>query len=76
MFALLDYTVSKTTSCQTGQVFYDFHSPDGLCTHIGEWASANFKLCICTAEIMLVLYEDNLKSVESIYLSNKNGLIY
>ena len=33
----------ENSTRQTGRVTWDFHSPDGLDTRIGEWASANFQ---------------------------------
>ena len=33
----------ENSTRQTGRVTCDFHSPDGLDTRIGEWASANFQ---------------------------------
>ena len=36
----------ENSTRQTGRVTCDIHSPDGLDTRIGEWASANFQPCI------------------------------
>ena len=35
----------ENSTRQTGRVTWDFHSPDGRDTRIGEWASANFQPC-------------------------------
>ena len=43
----LQFCFPENENCtrQTGRVTCDLHSPDGLATCIGEWASADFQPC-------------------------------